>query len=148
MVLARFVGLLPPGGLPFTENFYVPLGGQHVSAAIRAIWAQQLADGRAERDIPPTLRQVRAEILRRDTPYSVCCIAAGVHQDQQQRVVSVSLVDVLKNFRVAASLLPASDKPPELKDELILQRLDALGIGAAPITRGKKQDSTSLVCLS
>jgi rhodanese-related sulfurtransferase len=143
--VAGFVGLRLPGGVPFTGDFYVPLGGQHVTAAIRAIWAQQLADGKAEEDIPLPLRKVRAEILPRDTPYSVCCYAAWVHQGQQLGVVSMGLGDILNNSTVAVSLLPPPEKPLEPKDYLIL---DAPGISAPPLTGGKKQDSTSLVCLT
>jgi hypothetical protein len=76
----------------FTDGYFVPLGGQHISAALLSTF-KSLGGMDAEATIPLELQWVDAEILRANTPIEVCRLAAGEHQTAQRDVQGMSVDD-------------------------------------------------------
>jgi len=78
--------------LSFTDGHFVPLGGQHISAALLQVYKK--AGGQSnDSQIPDLLQFLDAEVLRTTTPLAVCRLAAGEHQAEQKDVQQLAVSD-------------------------------------------------------
>ena len=64
----------------------MPLGGQHITAALVKLRQRNLKLGSSENSLPLSLRVVRGTIYASETPVEACCANAGQHQSTQHDV--------------------------------------------------------------
>ena len=85
----------------FADGYFIPLGGQYISAALLALYKS--LGGRADDPtIPPEVQFVEAEVLRANTPISICRLAAGEHQVSQKDVQSMTVAEIFAMMTTAA----------------------------------------------
>ena len=81
----------------FADTRFAVLGGQHISAAIRAVYVNMVEKkGYKPEDVPEAMKCVHAEVLRVDCPNTIASLAAGQHQRQQHDTMDVNTADILK----------------------------------------------------
>jgi hypothetical protein len=108
--------------LCFTDGFYVPLGGQHISAAVKAYYEEEGGE-RCDATIEPQLKMVRAEVLKPATPIEVCKLAAGQHQNVQGTFHSMTVADIF------AFLVQTSKEKKQKYGTSILSEKDVQHVG-------------------
>lgn len=80
-----------PGLAPSLRNFrsiisdgtFVPLGGQHITAALWQLYALKRLAQLEDSDIEPFEQTVYCEVLAPETPYEIRQLASGQHQGIQ-----------------------------------------------------------------
>ena len=130
----------------FPDGHFVPLGGQHISAALLHNW-QQLGGQQNEKWIPDELQYVEAEVLRSNTPIEICRLAAGEHQVAQRDVQAVSVSDAFSFFLKTAKEKMAKHNTPYLSDNEIAMAGLQLGLQKFRDRQGKElTESQSVRC--
>jgi hypothetical protein len=116
---------------------YVPIGGQHISAALWHIWQEALSIGVPEDDIPDKHQIVQGELLISSTPGPVRALAAGKFQAGQWNVMGAMTADIYKNItnrcraNVAVGVkagMAMHDVEPHLTDGQLLEELSCAGV--------------------
>jgi hypothetical protein len=118
-------------------GLYVPLGGQHIAAALWHIWQEELSGGTPEGEIPEKHKFVMAELLIPSTPGHIRALAAGEHQADQSEVMGVMTADVFKHItnRCRANVImykkagkKETDVNPHLTDGQLTDVLMSVGL--------------------
>ena len=131
------------------------LGGQHISAAVRAVYHSKLQDqGLQEDDLPQSQSHVMAEILRPDTPISVAQLAAGQHQRHQSNVKSINTFDIMSMMATECEKNLKSKSTPFMDDNQLYVTLEKMGVvneerieNSKNKAKGKAKKTESLVCM-
>ena len=80
-----------------SDTNYAVVGGQHISAAMRAVYLNMLKDkGCHPNEVPEWLRCVYADVLKLDCPDTIARLAAGQHQRQQYNAKALTTEEILK----------------------------------------------------
>ena len=129
----------------FTDGHYVPLGGQHISAAILAMW-KSLGGADNETGIPLEFQYVDAEILKANTPLDICRLAAGEHQLAQKDVQSMSVADAFAFMVKAAREKGVRHGTTFLTDKEVGMLCEQLGLQKFRDKSGNELSETQAVC--
>ena len=113
----------------FSDNNYVVLGGQHISAALRAVYDQYTeSKGYEDDDVPNVFRAVEAEILRKDIPTELACLAAGLRQQVQNATRETNTLDVVQMMSKEMLRRMERGERPQLNEEELYLLLNQLSI--------------------
>jgi hypothetical protein len=130
---------------------YIPLGGQHISAALWHIWQEELAGGTPEAEIPDKHKFVHAEVLIPSTPGYIRALAAGEHQADQSEVMCAMTADIYKHItnRCRANVAigkkdgkKEKDVTPHLTDGQLFVEL--MSVGLMPKVDQKKLEADAV----
>lgn len=131
-----------------TDQRYVVLGGQHISAAVRAVYEHYTeAKGYQDEDVPDVFKAVEAEILRRDIPLPLAALAAGLHQREQNATRETNTLDIIQMMCIQMKEKKAKNERVQLNDEelyLLLRQLSVPSVkkmrprSSKPMPKGKK----------
>lgn len=107
----------------------MPLGGQHISAALYTLWQSMGGKRDSDAQIPDEIKFVDAELLKHNTPKELCRLAAGEHQAHQKDVEGASTSDVFSYFYLMATEKMNSDlATPFMSDNEIFIHCRSLGL--------------------
>ena len=131
------------------------LGGQHISAAVRALYEKRTRDqGLEEQDLQLPQTHVMAEVLRADTPMSVAQIAAGQHQRHQTNVKCINSFDIMSMMATESEKKLKSAGTAFLDDSELFVTLDKMGVvnegkmePGKEKGKGKMKPADALVCM-
>ena len=125
----------------------MPLGGQHISAALLATY--KAAGGQDnEEGIPEAMQFVDAEVLRANTPLEVCRLAAGEHQNSQRDVQGMSMADAFAFLCKTAKEKAAKMGSPYFTDNEVAMAGRQLGLQKFRDRHGNELSETQSVCNS
>ena len=106
----------------------VPLGGQHISAALLAVY-NDLGGKKEDASIPEELKFVDAEVLKHNTNRELCRLAAGEHQANQKDVEGASTADVFSYLSLMAQEKKKGPlETPFMTDNEIWSHCKSMGI--------------------
>ena len=74
----------------------MPLGGQHITAALIRLRKYTVDRGVAEIDLQDSLKHLKGIVYTSNTPVSICRAVAGRHQSQQHNVKESSIAECLE----------------------------------------------------
>jgi hypothetical protein len=133
---------------------FVVIGGQHISAAVRAVfdWYKDVRKFRLDK-IPEGLTSVHAAVLEFDTPLAVCKFAAGEHQREQTDTLQVNTFDIVKHMVTVCTHQYRQGGTAFLNEDKIWEQLQSLGLNSIKEIGdkfdhivGKEERETSVVC--
>ena len=130
----------------FTDGHYVPLGGQHISAALLQVF--KMAGGNQDDiGISHEMQFVDAEVLKVSTPKEVCRLAAGEHQITQRDVQSMSVADIFSLMtKFARDKLQSKLGTRYLSDNEVLMVCQQCGLTKFQDRNGKELTESQSVC--
>lgn len=119
----------------FIDGRFVPIGGQHISAALFQLIDEYKNNGYPEDKIPQAVRFVEAEVLLSTTPLQVARLAAGQHQSHQSNAQTISTADAFAMFQLHAaekSTHAKSRRAAFFNDAEVFEVIQELGIMYQP----------------
>jgi hypothetical protein len=119
--------------------------GQHISAAILAMW-KSLGGADNEAGIPLEFQYVDAEVLKANTPVDICRLAAGEHQLAQKDVQSMSVADAFAFMVKAAREKGVRHGTTFLTDKEVGMLCEQLGLQKFRDKSGNELTETQAVC--
>jgi hypothetical protein len=121
----------------FTDGRVVPLGGQHISAALLSVY--KFLGGKAQdANIPDEFKYVDAEILKHNTNRELCRLAAGEHQAHQKDVAMANTADIFTYLVQMAQEKQANQGTPFMNDNEIYHHCRSMGITKFVDKNGKE----------
>ena len=132
--------------LYLTDGHYVPLGGQHISAALLATY-NSLGGADNAASIPAELQFIDAEVLRPNTPLEVCRLAAGEHQTAQTDVQGMSVADAFSFLVKTAREKEAKHGTRFLTDNEVSMVGHQLGLQKFRDKHGNELSESQSVCV-
>ena len=128
----------------------MPLGGQHISAALYQVFKDLGGFSGGDVGIPVEFKMVEAEVLRTNTPRDICRLAAGEHQLAQRDVQSMSVADIFTLMaRTAREKLASQHKSAFLTDAEVYTVCMQCGLQGAMTAQEKRSVNRrrSVICV-
>ena len=118
----------------------MPLGGQHITAALIRLRKYTWDRGVAEIDLQDSLKHLKGIVYTSNTPVSICRAVAGRHQSQQHNVKESSIAECLEYIAdMGAEKMQRTGKTPILSDTEIFNTINTMGL----VRRVDKAESKS-----
>ena len=111
----------------FSGGKFIPLGGQHISAALVQLRHHTMKGGVDEAALPISLQYIKATVYSVDTPLPVCRAIAGHHQSTQHDVKESTVSDALSFIMDMAVQKKAAVGVSMLTDEELYETLVNFG---------------------
>lgn len=107
----------------------MPLGGQHITAALLRLRKFTMGRGVSENDMQDSVKWVKGIVYSSNTPVSVCRAIAGRHQSQQHNVKESSVAECLDYIAdMGAEKMKRTGKTAMLTDTEIFNIITTMGL--------------------
>lgn len=108
----------------------MPLGGQHITAALIRLRKYQMEKGVAEVDLQDSLKFLKGVVYSTSTPVKICRAVAGRHQSQQHNVKESTIAECLDYIADmgAEKLQRTGGRTSMLTDTEIFNTINTMGL--------------------